>query len=374
MKQLFLGILSLVLVCACVDSHKSDKKGGVVADTIAQNADTTGDSALFREEVRLKTTPVKRQGHSGLCWAYAMLATIETEHLMQGDSVNLSVDFVARHFLKEQTMAFRRGNDISTRGIAPMLIRLIQVYGLTHYDAYHLRGDDDEHRLNYNVLCNKLEHLARFNQRSLSTLEKKAEELLDEKIGPVPRYVFMLGAEYTALEFAHSVCRKDEYESITSFTHHPFNQYFPLEVADNYYRDTYLNLPLDTMMMRIDNALRQGHPVCWEGDISEPLFSFAKGMAMLQDEHQPVTQKYRQQSFELGKTTDDHCMEIVGIAWKRESRGAADGSPRQKYYIMKNSWGDGNPYGGFMYVSENYVRLKTIGIVLPRLNDEDDKH
>jgi bleomycin hydrolase len=44
----------------------------------------------FDNEVVLKTTPVKDQGRSPLCWAYAMLATIETEHLMVGDSVNLS--------------------------------------------------------------------------------------------------------------------------------------------------------------------------------------------------------------------------------------------------------------------------------------------
>lgn len=47
------------------------------------------------DEIRLKTTPVKNQGRSSLCWAYAMLATIETEHLMQGDSINLSADYVA---------------------------------------------------------------------------------------------------------------------------------------------------------------------------------------------------------------------------------------------------------------------------------------
>lgn len=42
-------------------------------------------------EVLIKTTPVKDQGRSQLCWAYAMLATIESEHLMMGDSVNLSM-------------------------------------------------------------------------------------------------------------------------------------------------------------------------------------------------------------------------------------------------------------------------------------------
>ena len=56
----------------------------------------------FTNEVLLGYTPVKDQGHSSLCWAYAMLATIETEHIQMGDSVNLSVDYIARYQLGEQ--------------------------------------------------------------------------------------------------------------------------------------------------------------------------------------------------------------------------------------------------------------------------------
>ena len=50
----------------------------------------------FITDLMLKTTPVKDQGHSQLCWAYAMLATIESEHLMMGDSVNISAAYTAR--------------------------------------------------------------------------------------------------------------------------------------------------------------------------------------------------------------------------------------------------------------------------------------
>lgn len=104
---------------------------------------------VFYRDVILPTTPMKNQGSSSLCWAYAMLATIETEHLVQGDSVNLSVDYVARAYLREQAEnRFMKGfpfngdsdDHLSTRGMAPMLIDLIQTYGLAHYDAYH-RGD-----------------------------------------------------------------------------------------------------------------------------------------------------------------------------------------------------------------------------------------
>ena len=39
----------------------------------------------------IRHTPVKQQGNSSLCWAYSMLATIESEHIMKGDSINLSI-------------------------------------------------------------------------------------------------------------------------------------------------------------------------------------------------------------------------------------------------------------------------------------------
>ena len=57
----------------------------------------------FQTEILLPTTPVKDQGSSSLCWAYAMLATIETEHIVQGDSLNLSTTFLARHLLEDHT-------------------------------------------------------------------------------------------------------------------------------------------------------------------------------------------------------------------------------------------------------------------------------
>ena len=37
----------------------------------------------FTNDLVLKTTPVRDQGRSPLCWAYAMVATIETDRLME---------------------------------------------------------------------------------------------------------------------------------------------------------------------------------------------------------------------------------------------------------------------------------------------------
>lgn len=312
----------------------------------------------FVTEVRLKTTPVKDQGRSDLCWLYAMLATIETEHIMQGDSVNLSTDYMARQFLLEQTRRYylsKGRQPISMRGMNTMLISLLQTSGAEPYDSYYHNG-----AVNYHKLMKELEHITDIGigrRAGLAWTEQNANALFDKEIGYLPRIIAMLGAEYTPLEFAHSVCRKDEYVAMTSFTHHPFYQWFVLETPDNKNNDQFYNVPIDTLMQSMERSIRAGHPVCWEGDISERGFSFAEGVAHLQHEGLLVTQEHRQTSFERFATTDDHCMELMGIAHDRKGN---------RFFIAKNSWGTGNPYGGYMYLSFNYVKLKTIAILEKR--------
>lgn len=310
-------------------------------------------SRKFTNEVVLRYTPVKDQGSSPLCWAYSMLATIETEHIMMGDSVNLSVDYVARKLLAEQARChfLSRGYDrVTLRGTMPLLLRLLGEYGAIPYDSYNEPG------INYNALAKHMVLLSN-SSSDMSQLAKRAERMFDERIGALPKKVYMLGAEYTPEEFAHSVCMRGEYMAMTSFTHHPFGESFVLEVPDNYSDELFYNVPIDVMMKRVEQSLRNGHPVCWEGDTSEAGFSFQRGIAELPDSR-PCTQQQRQKAFETRRTTDDHCMALIGIAHDQNGR---------RFYIAKNSWGTGNPYGGLMYVSENYLRLKTIAVVVKNL-------
>ena len=298
--------------------------------------------------------PVKHQGSSPLCWAYAMLATIETEHIQMGDSVNLSVDYVARHLLAEQARQhfLSSGYDrITLRGTAPLLLRLISEYGVMPYDSYNAPS------LNYKALARRLQTMSE-TSHDLSQLSTRAQRLFDERIGYMPKNVYMLGAEYTPQQFAHSVYMLGEYTALTSFTHHPFDQTFAIEVPDNYSDELFYNVPIDVMMRRIEMSLRAGHPVCWEGDVSEPGFSFERGIAELPDET-PCTQQQRQKAFETRRTTDDHCMCLIGIAHDNKGR---------RYYIAKNSYGTKNPYGGLMYLSENYVRMKTVAVVVKNVH------
>lgn len=304
----------------------------------------------FTTEICLKTTPVKDQGRSSLCWVYAMLATIETNHLMQGDSVNLSTDYVARCLLTETTRRYylsRGAVPANLRGMGTRLLTLIQTYGVVPFDSYHAQDP-----VNYNVVARKLQLCTR-STTDFSGLNDRMNRVLDAAIGYLPGpKVHMLGAEYTPLEFAHSVCRDDEYQAVTSFTHHPFGSRFILEVPDNVNDDRVLNVPLDTMMHFIVSRIRSGRAVFWEGDVSSSGFHANSGIAKLAQKH--VTQQQRQRAFERRETTDDHALELIGLAHDRQGR---------RYFIAKNSWGTACGFGGFFYLSEDYVRMNTILVI-----------
>lgn len=302
-------------------------------------------------------TPVKDQGKSSMCWAYAMLATIESEHIMKGDSIDLSVAYIARKVLHDKALDYYFSDGkhpIKMRGMGSMLIRYIEKYGAAPYDSY-----EDPKDVNYSVLARKVERLCKAalaQKTGLAKLHEQLDDLLNTEMGYLPaKEIHMLGATYTPLEFAHSICYPEEYVSLTSFTHHPFRDYFALEMPDNELHDLFLNLPLDELMLHVKKALEKGHPVCWEGDTSEPGFKQPKDNYVdIQPVEKPVTQASRQREFEMLRTTDDHVMEIIGMF----KHG------KQTYFVCKNSWGENYGNHGLIYLSEDYLRLKTVAVYM----------
>jgi bleomycin hydrolase len=158
-----------------------------------------------------------------------------------------------------------------------------------------------------------------------------------------------------------------------------------LEIPDNWLWSSIGNVPLDEMMELLDHALETGYTVCWDADVGEKSYDWKKGVALMpsteiedldglerarwdelsESEQQAlfydfstpkkertITQENRQEMFDNYKTTDDHLMHITGIA--KDQSG-------NKFYLVKNSWGTGNHiYKGYHYVSEAYMRAKTI--------------
>lgn len=217
----------------------------------------------FTHKVLLPITPIKDQGKTELCWAYAMLATIETEHMLRGDSVNLSAVYVGR-MLKNYQISILN-SQLTQRAMGQTLLNIIQRYGIVGYDVL---PDDATSDL------------------------------------PTPKWVYMLGARYTPLEFAHSVCAPDEYLSLTCFPDSQYYKAIDVPVPDNWEHNQLMNLPMDTLRRHVDHALRHRHPVCWE----------SRG----------------------------HAMEVVGMAYDENHKA---------YYVMKNSWGTRQPNEGLVYMS-----------------------
>ncbi len=305
MKRYFIITLVGLLLFSC--SKKAE-------DTVPEG---------FESEVMLGMTPIKDQGKSDLCWVYAMLATIETEHLMRGDSVNLSVDYTARMFLQEQAMEYFHSKGekaISQRGMGPMTIDLLMKYGAMPHDSYYPRKT-----INYKVLQRKITNtvdLALSHREDEAQCLKDVQHLLDEEIGFLPKFVFMFGVKYTFLEFAHSVCLRDEYESLTSLGDYPYGEKIRLPFADNHYDCEAMNIEPDTLVATIENALRNEHPVLWEGG-----------------------------------PNDNHAVAIIGMGKSKSGK---------EYFVAKNSWGDDNPTKGLLYISKDYVKNHTSVVVAPK--------
>lgn len=68
-----------------------------------------------------------------------------------------------------------------------------------------------------------------------------------------------------------------------------------------------------------------------------------------------ITQEMRQIAFDSQETTDDHGMLIYGIA--KDQNG-------NKYYMVKNSWGEAGTYKGLWYASEAFVKYKTLNVIV----------
>ena len=63
----------------------------------------------------------------------------------------------------------------------------------------------------------------------------------------------------------------------------------------------------------------------------------------------------RQDGYDRKTTTDDHGMQIYGLA--KDQNGT-------NFFMVKNSWGDAGKYDGIWYVSDAFVRYKTLNIVV----------
>ena len=356
-----------------------------------------GQGYQFTEVVTVPATPVKNQAATGTCWCFATTSFMESELLRMGKGTyDLSEMFIVRQKYMNQLQDnyLRRGNgNIGQGSLSHTFMNAYRQVGIVPEEVYTGINYDSE-RHNHSEMVRYMHAIAdvavKTKQRS-PEYDKLIANLFDTYLGKLPEKFTYKGKEYTPKSFAESLgLNMDDYIELTSFTHHPYYVEFDVEVPDNWEHSLMYNLPLDEMMETVDYALTNGYTVCWDGDVSEKGFSFTNGVAINPEVKKvedlsntdrarfeklgekerleevfkferpypeiKVTPEVRQAGFESFVTTDDHLMHVTGIT--KDQNGT-------KYYITKNSWGtDRNKFGGYLNMSESFVRAKTIYVMV----------
>ena len=387
MKKSVLVLMALAIAAIPLQAQKAKKQ-----------AAAEPEGFKFTTVVTLPATPVKNQSATGTCWCFATTSFMESELLRMGKGeYDLSEMFVVRKTYENRILDnyLRQGKgNLGPGSLSPSWTRVFNEDGLMPDEAYTgISYASPVH--NHSELQSYINAVTEVPVK-MKRISKESNEvtgaILDIYLGEVPETFTYKGQSYTPKSFAASLgLNMNDYVHITSFSHFPFYTEGLIEVPDNWEMNRFHNVPLDELISIMDNALNNGYTVNWDGDVSERGFSHANGVAINPDitkmdlsamtdrarfEGMPsdrapipgmfdkpgpeinVTQEIRQKGYEAFVTSDDHLMHLTGIV--KDQNG-------NKYYITKNSWGtDRNPHGGYLNMSESYVRAKTIFIMVHR--------
>lgn len=349
-------------------------------------------------------TSIKNQHRSGTCWAYSAISFVESEVIRINNITDpekypdFSEFFVVSHSYSDRADKYVMLDGNLTFGSGSQgedVIDVIRLYGLVpqaEMTGMNYGSDLPAQSELDAVLQAYIDAVVKNPNRVLTTAWKRGfQAILDEYLGEYPKTFVVDGVEYTPESYRDALnFNPDDYVTLTSFTHHPFYTYFPFEVADNWRWDQFYNVPIDEMMEILDYALENGYTISWGADVSEPGFT-RDGLAILVDvsvsnnsgsdqerwvgksedkqakakakkagKNNPIvelvpTQETRQIGFMNKTITDDHGMQIYGIA--KDQWGG-------KYYLVKNSWGETGKYKGVWYASEAFVKGQTLDIAI----------
>ncbi len=377
-----LTLLPLIMAASVTLTAQDD-----LVNQTSENSAEADRGYEFETLIDIEATEVKNQASSGTCWSYATSSFIESEMLRMGkEPIDLSEMFTVRQVYIDKAEKYVRLHghlNFAQGGALPDVLYVIDKYGAVPQDVYeglNYGTNRNEHGELEAALKGIVDAVIENNNRSgLTPVWKSAfEAYLNQYLGEYPEQFVYNGKTYTPRTFADEVVGVDpnDYVQLTSWTHYPFNEIVQIQVPDNWTWGSSINIELDQMMENIDNALENGYSVAWAADVSERGFSPRDGLAIVPKvewsdmsneekkaafespvEQLEITQEIRQADYDNYETTDDHAMQITGKV--KDQNGDI-------YYIVKNSWGEvGNNYReGYLYVSDDYIRFKTISVMM----------
>jgi bleomycin hydrolase len=323
------------------------------------------EKEIFLIKKEIKHLPVISQGRTGTCWSFATTSFLESEIIRKGlPETDLSEMYFVNYGYKNRAqnyLMYHGANNFGQGGLSHDVMNVLYEQGMATNEVFP--GKMIDGKFQHGDLAKAIkEEISEANKKRKDfdyeeVMEKVSEEL-KEQIGSIPKKIKTKDEKLDAIDFRNSLnINPDDYIELTSYSHHPYYKTFVLEIPDNWAHGIYYNLPVDELMEVMYHAINSGYSVCWDGDVSEKLFQHKNGKADLPKEQiGKVTQDLRQETFLNRSTTDDHLMHIVGLSNDSEGRTC---------FYTKNSWGaESNKHGGYLHMTDDYVRLKTVGFMI----------
>jgi bleomycin hydrolase len=398
-KKIFLLILISIgytVVIAQTDIKSTDDKKlsalkakAIDVNNIAQTDFLKKNDKGFTDVIVNPVTIVKNQQKTGTCWSFSGTSLIESLSLKnKTGNLDLSEMYTVRSIYidKAKNYFLRQGNARFSEGaLGHDLIEAIAKYGAIPQSSYSGLTETTTTYDHSKLIVVLKKYLDSSIDATLKSTPVKGKEvnanwqtgynkILDKFLGIPPQEFTYNKKTYSPISFAKEVLNfnAEEFINLTSYTHHPFYSPFILEVPDNFSNGAYFNIPLNELTEVVINAVKSGHTVIWDADVSNNGFNARMGFALhvsketgkrLAESTEDIMEEdydaaKRQRLFENLTTQDDHLMHIIGIEKSKEGK---------TFFIVKNSWGDATgPFNGFMHVSEAYFAINTISIVLPK--------
>jgi bleomycin hydrolase len=273
--------------------------------------------------------------------------------------LNLSEMFIARYAYIDKARQFlASGGKTYFEGGGQFhdVIRVVKKYGMVPEAVYNGRPGEQfrhDHSLLDSSMKACVQRMLKERKTNLGHQDlQQINDTLDKYLGKVPGRFTWQNKWYTPRTFADEVVRfGDDYAELVSFADRPLYKQFVLADKYNWANDSFWNISLADMQMILDTALSKGWSVGWEGDVTETGFNYFGGYAALPDSTRHYDTQ-RLDNYRTEVTERDHMLQVTGAGYDENGK---------KWYYLKNSWGTWlSQYKGYLYMEENYFRMKTV--------------
>lgn len=284
---------------------------------------------LFETDLILPSTPVKNQGEWNIGWIYATLSLLESERIKEGDSLQLSANYLLRMLCEEEMLSDK--DSVHFAYSPSHCFYLLEKYGIVPLDNYSRHIPDT---------ASYIQEIYRRNSENTRHRIHELSTILPEQ----PQHFFFFHASYTPHEMLRSIIRENPYE-----VYSPFPSTSSISEAT---QEEPRHLSSRNIVPFIRETLYSGHTLVWYGDTLQYGYSGSQGIAFSQQE------TYSTPPFTARGL---HSLHIIGTA---HIKGALQPSQDSStlYFVAKDSHGESNRYNGKVFISENYIRQHTLAL------------